>query len=110
MRHGTLVLLLILGFAVQALAGKIYGSVTENGKPIAKGVKIEVTCGTNSYPAETDEYGAFNLFAMAQGKCTLKVAYQGQMPSIEINSFERPTQYDLILEKNSGGQYSLKRK
>ena len=39
----------------------------------------------------------------------LKVTYQGQSPSFEINSFEGSVQYDLVLEKQ-GGQYVLKRK
>ena len=109
MRRHMLVLLLILGWAVQAFAGKIYGSITEGGKPVAQGVKIEVTCGSDNYSAQTDAYGAFNLFAMAQGKCLLKVNYQGQTPSIEISSYESSVQYDLILEKQ-GNQYTLKRK
>src|SRR5262244_2179941 len=109
MRRQVLVLLLILGWAVQAFAGKIYGSITEGGKPVAQGVKVEVTCGTTNYDAQTDAYGAFNLFAMDKGKCALKVFYQGQMPSIEINSFDGSVQYDLILEKQ-GNQYTLKRK
>ena len=95
--------------ASYAFAGKIYGSITEGGKPIAQGVKVDVTCGTSSYSAQTDANGAFNLFATDKGKCMLKVSYQGQSPSIEINSYDNSVQYDLILEKQ-GAQYSLKRK
>jgi hypothetical protein len=109
MKYGYLLFVLVLAFAIQAFAGKIYGSITEGGKPVGKGVKVEVSCGANNYAVETDAYGAFSLFSMAQGKCALKVAYQGQMPSIEINSYEGSVQYDLILEKQ-GGQYMLKRK
>jgi hypothetical protein len=104
-----LLLLLVLGLTAQAFAGKIYGSISEGGKPVAQGVKVEVTCGTNNYDAQTDSYGAFNLFAMDKGKCALKVFYQGQMPSIEINSYDNSVQYDLILEKQ-GNQYTIKRK
>ena len=109
MKRKCVFLLLILGFAAQAFAGKIYGSVTEAGKPVAQGAKIEVTCGKNSYAAQTDAYGAFNLFAMDTGKCLLKVSHQNQTPSIEINSYEGAVQYDLVLEKQ-GNQYTLKRK
>jgi hypothetical protein len=101
--------ILVLGFAVQAFAGKIYGSITEGGKPIAQGVKVEVACGASNYNAQTDAYGAFNLFATDKGKCMLKVLYQGQAPAIEINSYDNSVQYDLILEKQ-GTQYALKRK
>ncbi len=109
MTRAFIVSLLILGFVAQAFAGKIYGSITEGGKPVPQGVKVEVTCGTNNYGAQTDGYGAFNVFAAEKGKCLLKVSYQNQTPSIEINSFENSVQYDLILEKQ-GAQYTLKRK
>ena len=109
MKRGWIALVLIIGFGAQAFAGKIYGSITENGKPVAQGVKVDVTCGTNNYSAQTDGYGAFNLFANDKGKCVLKVSYQGQTPTIEINSYDNSVQYDLILEKQ-GTQYTLKRK
>jgi hypothetical protein len=109
MRRDYVLGVLVLGFAGQAFAGKIYGSITEGGKPVAQGVKVEVSCGTNNYAAQTDAYGAFNLFATDKGKCMLKVSYQSQTPSIEINSYEGSVQYDLTLEKQ-GSQYTLKRK
>ena len=109
MKIKAILLLLALGFARDAFAGKIYGSIVEGGKPVAQGTKIEITCGTNNYSAQTDGYGAFNLFAKDTGKCMLKVLYQGQAPSIEVSSYEGSVQYDLILEKQ-GAQYTLKRK
>jgi len=109
MKLRAILLLLVLGIAAQAFAGKIYGSITEGGKPVPQGVKVDVTCGTNNYTAQTDSLGAFNLFATDKGKCVLKVSYQGQMPTIEVNSYAGSVQYDLILEKQ-GAQYSLKRK
>lgn len=109
MRRACILSLVVLGFTTQAFAGKIFGSITEGGKPIAQGVKIEVSCGPSNYAAQTDGYGAFTLFATESGKCSLKISYQGQMPVLEINSFENSVQYDLILEKQ-GAQYTLKRK
>src|SRR5262245_43048555 len=109
MKRQFLVLSRVLGLAARAFDVKIYGSITEGGKPVPQGVKVEVSCGSNNYDAQTDSYGAFNLFAMDKGKCMLKVLYQGQSPSIEINSYDNSVQYDLILEKQ-GGNYTLKRK
>ena len=109
MKRWLVLLLFVLGFTAQAFAGKIYGTITEGGKPVPQGVKVDVTCGTNNFSAQTDSLGAFNLFAADKGKCVLKVSYQGQTPSIEINSYDGSVQYDLILEKQ-GAQYSLKRK
>jgi len=102
-------LVLILLSASLAFAGNVYGSITENGKPVAQGVKIEVACGANKYNTETDANGGYKLFVKDQGKCAMKVAYQGQTPSFDINSFEGSVQYDLILEKQ-GANYTLKRK
>jgi len=102
-------LALILLSATLAFAGNVYGSISENGKPVAQGVKIEIACGENKYNTETDANGGFKLFVKDQGKCAMRVSYQGQTPSFDINSFEGSVQYDLILEKQ-GAQYTLKRK
>jgi hypothetical protein len=109
MKVRWVLLLLFLGISGRAFAGKIYGSISEGGKPVAQGVKLEVTCGANNYSAQTDTYGAFNLFSKDTGKCVLKVFYQGQTPTIEISSYDGSVQYDLVLEKQ-GSQYTLKRK
>ena len=109
MKNVCVLLLFIFALANAAHAGKINGSITEGGKPVAQGVKIEVMCGPNNYTAQTDNYGAFSLFAQENGKCALKVFYQGQMPSFEVNSYDGSVQYDLILEKQ-GSQYTLRRK
>jgi hypothetical protein len=109
MKRAILVLGLILGFATWSFAGRIYGGITEAGKPIAKGVKVEVTCGSNVHTAETDAYGAYSVVAPQQGKCTLKLNYQGQAPTFEVTSYEGSAQYDLVLEKQDG-KYVLKRK
>jgi len=102
-------LILIVAAPVPAFAGKIAGSITEGGKPIAQGQKVEVTCGSNSVSAQTDAYGAFSLFMSDTGKCALKLHYQGQTPSFDINSYEGSVQYDLVLERQDG-KYTLKRK
>src|SRR5690348_16382478 len=98
----------ILVFASLAVAGNVYGTISENGKAVGA-AKIEITCGADKYNAETDPNGGFKVFVKDQGKCDLKLAYQGQTPSFEINSFEGSVQYDLVLEKK-GTQYTLKRK
>jgi hypothetical protein len=109
MKRASLLLFLTLGFASWSFAGRIIGSITEAGKPIAKGVKIDIACGAANHAAETDAYGAFAVVVPEQGKCTLKVNYQGQAPTFDINSYEGSVQYDLVLEKQDG-KYALKRK
>ena len=109
MKRASLLLLITLGFASLSFAGKIIASITEDGKPIAKGTKVDITCGTSTHSAETDTYGSFNVVVPEQGKCTLKLNYQGQSPTFEINSYEGSVQYDLVVEK-AAGKYTLKRK
>ncbi len=109
MKIPLMAVLVVLLCAGVALAGNVYGTITEGGKAVAPASKIEITCGSDKFNTETDANGAFKVFVKDQGKCELKLAYQGQSPSFEINSFEGSVQYDLILEKK-GNQYSLRRK
>src|SRR5512139_3078634 len=101
MKRTSLILLFILGFATWAFAGKIYGSITEAGKPVAKGVKVDVTCGGMTHSAETDANGAYAVMVPEQGKCTLKLTYQGQTPTFDVTSFDGSVQYDLVVEKQA---------
>jgi hypothetical protein len=109
MKRLCLMMLLILGFATWSFAGRIYGGITEGGKPIAK-AKVDVTCAGMTHSAETDANGAYSVMVPEQGKCTLKLTHQGQAPTFEVTSYEGSTQYDLILEKQADGKYTLKRK
>ena len=110
MRRISLILLFVLGFATWSFAGRVYGSITEGGKPVAKGVKVDVTCGGMTHSAETDANGAYAVMVPEQGKCTLKLTYQGQTPTFDVTSFDGSVQYDLVVEKHADGKYTLKRK
>ena len=88
MKLVPLVLIAIFWFASIAVAGNIYGSVTEGGKPVAQGTKLEVTCGSNKYGAETDANGAFKLFAKDTGKCTLKVSYRKFSRTVDFDKLQ----------------------
>jgi hypothetical protein len=109
MKLACMVLVTLLCFTSLALAGNVYGTITEGGKAVGQGVKLEIACGDKKYDTQTDGTGGFKIFVPDKGKCMLKVNYQGQSPALEISSYEGSVQYDLILEKQ-GGQYTLKRK
>ena len=110
MKRTSLLLLMILGLATWSFAGRITGGITEGGKPVAMGVKVDVACGATTRSDETDAYGAFSVVVPGEGKCTLTVNYQGQTPTFEVTSYEGTVQYDLIIEKQADGKYALKRK
>ena len=93
-----------------ALAGEMYGTISEAGKPVGAGVAVEARCGEASYPAaKTDKSGAYHLTVQEKGKCQLTVRYKNQSPAIEVASYDEGVQLDLILQLKDGS-YTLRRK
>lgn len=92
-----------------ALAGEIFGTISEGTKPVAAGVKLEVTAGGKTYSTETDKFGGYRLFVKEKGKCTLTVSYKDQTPTFSVASFDKSTRYDLVLNQKDG-KYTLGRK
>jgi hypothetical protein len=103
-------ILAALLLAAPALAGEIYGTISEGGKSVGEGVAVELKCGDTAYPAaKTDKTGSYHLVAKEKGKCTLTVRHKGQSPSLEVASYDEGVQVDLVLEAKDGG-YTLRRK
>lgn len=104
----TLAIFLFLSVST-ALAGEIFGTISEGDKPVAAGVKVEVTAGNKTYSTETDKFGGYRLFVKEKGKCTLKVSYKDQTPTFAVASFDKSTRYDFLLTQKDG-KYTLGRK
>jgi hypothetical protein len=96
-------------FATSALAGELFGTISEGEKPVAQGVKVEVAAGDKTYSTETDKNGSYRIFVKEKGKCTLKVTYKDQAPTFAAASFDKSTRYDLVLTQKDG-KYTLGRK
>jgi hypothetical protein len=110
MKSAAGALLLSVFLLTAAVAGQIYGTLWESGKPIRDGVLLEVACGGRIYQAKTDEYGAYRLLARETGRCTLTVHYAGtQTPPAIIDSYNEAVHYDFDLVK-VGGRYQLSRR
>jgi len=92
-----------------ALAGELFGTILEGGKPVGEKVKVEVAAGGNTYSAETDKFGSYRIFVKEKGKCELKVHYKDQTPAFSVASFEKSTRYDFVLTQKDG-KYTLGRK
>jgi len=90
-----------------AAAGEIYGSITEAGKPVAEGLKVQLVCGADKVVTATDKYGAYRVFAQEEGECTLTLTIGAETPSIAVESFEDSARYNLVLEKKDG-KYALR--
>jgi hypothetical protein len=110
MKSVAFVLPLTLLFPAFALAGNIFGSLTEGGRSVGAGVEVRIQCGTTPpASAVTDDYGAYSI-NVPSGRCELTVAYKGQVtPPFSVASSDDPARYDfeLVVE---GGRYLLKRR
>jgi hypothetical protein len=95
--------------ASAALAGEIFGTIDDAGKPVAAGTKIEVSVAGKSFSGETDKFGAYHIFAAEKGKGTLTLDYKSQKPTVDIVSYEKATRYDWTVQTVEG-KLTLKRK
>jgi hypothetical protein len=92
-----------------ALAGEIYGTITDSGKPAPAGVKVEITAAGSQYKSETDKTGVYHIFVNEKGKATLTVSFKNQKPSTTVFSYDKATRYDWDIEVVDG-KMTLKRK
>ncbi len=101
--------MLFLFLTGAAVAGELYGTIIEAGKPIPAGTKIEVTVSGKIFAGETDKYGAYRIFAAEKGKGVLTAFYKNQKLAADIFSYERATRYDWTVEVVEG-KMTLKRR
>jgi hypothetical protein len=102
MKSTVAVLLALALFAPPLLAGEVFGTITDGKKPVAAGVKVEITAAGKSYSAETDKFGSYRIIVKEKGKCTLTVHVQDQSPSADLFSYDKSTRYDWILGAKDG--------
>jgi len=103
------IILLLAGSASCLTAGELHGAITEAGKPVGAGVKVEITTSGNVYTVETDKFGGYRIFVKEKGKCVLTVAVKGQSASADLVSYDKSTRYDWMPESHDG-KISLRRK
>ena len=115
--------LLVSLAAANASAGRIFGDIKLDGKPVAAGLTVKIALappasapGAKLKPAPivadtavTDKFGSYKLTAKEEGKCILMLVYEKQALTLEIFSYKDATRYDLVLEKKDG-KLSLRRK
>lgn len=99
-------LLLAAGFAA---AGEIYGTVSEEGKPLPAGVAVRVACPGATAEGSTDAYGAYSVKVGGTGKCSLTIPSLPGAPTLSVNVYEKSARYDLAVSK-AGGKATLARK
>jgi len=109
--------------ASNASAGRIFGDIKLDGKPVPAGLTVKVALappasapGAKPTPTPivadttvTDKFGSYKLTVKEAGKCILTLVYEKQALTLEVFSYKEATRYDLILEKKDG-TLSLRRK
>ena len=90
-----------------AIAGEVYGTIKEGGKPVKDGLKVELACGGKTVAGQTDKFGGYRLFAPEEGKCTLTLTIGDERPSVTVQSFQDSARYNLVLERKDG-KYTLR--
>jgi hypothetical protein len=104
-----LILAALIVCAGSSFGGQIYGTIKEGGKPIEKGVKIEITTEAKAvYPTSTDEFGNYRVIVPEPGKCKITVYFGNQTIQGDIQSYWSAVRFDWVLEKTGEG-YLLKR-
>ena len=107
MKEALKIILLALAISSPAYAGQIYGSLKEDGRPIANAT-FDVVCPQGSFRGTTDGYGAYSI-NVGRGKCTFRLYYRDQQPSLDLFSNDSPLRYDFDVV-NSNGSLSLVRR
>ena len=109
MRKLTTAGLIGLLAAASAGAAEVHGTISENGKPLAKGAAVKLECSGASASGSTDEFGGYSVKTTATGDCKLSVDYKGGSLSLPVTVYEKPSRYDLVV-KTDGGKTTLARK
>src|SRR5689334_23285523 len=91
-----------------AVAGQIYGSVTNGPSPAAR-VGIEIACGGAVTRAITSGDGSYRAAVPQEGRCIFTIPSLPGRPSAAIFSYPKPAQYDFELVHRGDGGYDLRR-
>ncbi len=100
--------------STDAFAGRLFGDIKIDGKPVPAGVAVTIAVVTPTTKVladstATDQYGSYKLHVKEEGKCLLTVQHAGQTATLAVFSYANPTRYDLVLELKDG-KLSLKRR
>ncbi len=98
----TLTLLLALLIPAVSLAGIVKGTLWYRGKPMGKGIRIEVRHGSSVYSTLTDDKGRYRLIVGEVGSCSLIVKGKKQQPRMRIISRKSTVHYDVELFVKDG--------
>jgi hypothetical protein len=103
MRKVAFIVMVVGLGAGTAVAGEIYGKITEGGVAVGESASVSVKCGAKAYPAQkSDKTGSYHLVVQEAGKCALTVTIKGQSASLDVVSYDDPVQVDIVAEVKDG--------
>ncbi|MEQ1886229.1 MAG: carboxypeptidase-like regulatory domain-containing protein [Bryobacteraceae bacterium] len=97
----------VLAFAGVLHAGQLYGSVSENGKPVAN-APVAITCAGEQTKGSTNADGTYRITVMQQGRCTFTLTGRQGSPGVLVFSYDKPTLYDLEVARKADGSNELR--
>ena len=95
--------------ASAGFGAEIFGTISENGKPLPQGTALKLDCAGSSVSGATDQFGSYRLKSAAAGDCRLTLTYKGSNPSLPVTLYEKPARYDLV-GREEAGKLALARK
>ena len=107
MKFAAIWLALVILAPSLAVCGEIYGTVKDGVTPVGEGVEITIVSPDTTYTGKTGDRGRYSVCVAEVGPCTVKVTYADQTPEADIYSFEESARYNLILQRQPDGTYTL---
>jgi hypothetical protein len=104
-----LLLLGALGCALPSSGGQIFGTLTEGGRAVAKGLEVVIVCSGEQAKGVTDSFGAYRVKVQRTGRCSFTLTYKDQKPTATIASRSEPVAADFELQVQEG-KYKLVRR
>jgi hypothetical protein len=102
----------VLGVALSApaSAATIFGTLTQQGKPVAK-AHLTLSCAGLATPAETqtDDRGSYHFSVATKGSCKLSYAGGSVKAETDVIIDPHPTQYDFDLDAGKDGARLVRR-
>lgn len=101
---------ILLLLSPAALAGDIFGTIKEGKDAVPEKTKIQIKIDGETVDGEVKKDGRYRIHVKKKGKATLTLRYKDQAPSIEVHSYDQEARFDLLVERQQNGTYTLKRK
>ncbi|MEM7051042.1 MAG: hypothetical protein AAF604_15335 [Acidobacteriota bacterium] len=111
MLHKLLLMASLLALTASPVLGSnVYGNLTlEDGKP-GQAIEVEIKCPEKTYKGRTNSRGSYNIYVEHQGRCSLRLTFNGQPLKAPVLSLDDPVRHNFEIVKTASGKYDLRRR